>query len=746
MLAIAIVVDDAIVVVEGVHAKLDQGYTSARLASIDAMNELGGAIVSITLVMMAVFVPVSFMGGTAGTFYRQFGMTMAIAIGLSALNALTLSPALCAVLLKPHKQEGSEDIPPLKERMKTAYKTAHTTMINRYTEAIGKMLHPGITLTFTLVAILGMIFGLFNINPIITAIFILLSILALIGMSTNKFKNRFNDTYESILKRYKKRVLFFIQKKWLSMGLVVASIVLLMFFMNTTPTGMVPNEDTGTLMGAVTLPPGTSQDHSEEILARVDSLIASDPAVASRTLISGFSFIGGQGPSYGSFIIKLKDWDDRSMIQNSDVVVGSLYMRAQKIIKEAQVLFFAPPMIPGYSASTDIEVNMQDKTGGDLNKFFDVVNDYTAALEARPEINSAKTTFNPNFPQYMIDIDAAACKKAGISPSDILTTMQGYYGGLYASNFNRFGKMYRVMIQAEPEATKNLESLNSIKIRNGNEMAPISQFVSIKKVYGPDVISRFNLYTSIKVMVAPASGYTSGQALQAIAEVAKENLPAGYGYELGGMAREEASTSGSSTGIIFILCFVFVYLLLSAQYESYILPLSVLLSVPFGLLGSFLFVNGFAALGSIPALKMILGTMSNDIYMQIALIMLMGLLAKNAILIVEFALDRRKQGMSISWAAVLGAAARLRPILMTSLAMIVGLIPLMLAMGVGAHGNRTLGASAIGGMLIGMIFQIFIVPVLFVVFQWLQEKFKPIEWENVDDTEVEPEIEQYTRK
>ena len=747
VLAIAIVVDDAIVVVEGVHAKLDQGYTSARLASIDAMNELGGAIVSITLVMMAVFVPVSFMGGTAGTFYRQFGMTMAIAIGLSALNALTLSPALCAVLLKPHKKEdGTTEDSTLKERMKVAYTAAHTTMINRYTEAIGKMLHPGITLTLTLIAILGMIFGLFSINPIVTAIFVVLSILALIGMSTKKFKNRFNDTYESILKRYKKRVLFFIQKKWLSMGLVVASIAILVFFMNTTPTGMVPNEDTGTLMGAVTLPPGTSQDRSEEILARVDSLIASDPAVLSRTMISGFSFIGGQGPSYGSFIIKLKDWDERSMIQNSDVVVGSLYMRAQKIIKEAQVLFFAPPMIPGYSASTDIEVNMQDKTGGDLNKFFDVVNDYTAALEARPEINSAKTSFNPNFPQYMIDIDAAACKKAGISPSDILTTMQGYYGGLYASNFNRFGKMYRVMIQAEPEATKNLESLNSIKIRNGNEMAPISQFVSVKKVYGPDVIGRFNLYTSIKVMVAPASGYTSGQALQAIAEVAKENLPTGYGYELGGMAREEASTSGSSTGIIFILCFVFVYLLLSAQYESYILPLSVLLSVPFGLLGSFLFVNGFAALGNIPALKMILGTMSNDIYMQIALIMLMGLLAKNAILIVEFALDRRKQGMSISWAAVLGAAARLRPILMTSLAMIVGLIPLMLAMGVGAHGNRTLGASAIGGMLIGMIFQIFIVPVLFVVFQWLQEKFKPIEWESVDNTEVEPEIEQYTRK
>ena len=746
VLAIAIVVDDAIVVVEGVHAKLDQGYTSARLASIDAMNELGGAIVSITLVMMAVFVPVSFMGGTAGTFYRQFGMTMAIAIGLSALNALTLSPALCAVLLKPHKKEdGTTEDSTLKERMKVAYTAAHTTMINRYTEAIGKMLHPGITLTFTLIAILGMIFGLFSINPIVTAIFVVLSILALIGMSTKKFKNRFNDTYESILKRYKKRVLFFIQKKWLSMGLVVASIAILVFFMNTTPTGMVPNEDTGTLMGAVTLPPGTSQDRSEKILARVDSLIASDPAVLSRTMISGFSFIGGQGPSYGSFIIKLKDWDERSMIQNSDVVVGSLYMRAQKIIKEAQVLFFAPPMIPGYSASSDIELNMQDKTGGDLNHFFDVVKDYNAALEARPEINSAKTSFNPNFPQYMLDIDAAACKKAGISPSDILSTMQGYFGGLYASNFNSFGKMYRVMVQAEPEATKNLESLSSIKVRNGNEMAPITQFVSIKKVYGPDIISRFNLYTSMKVMVAPASGYTSGQALAAIAEVAKENLPAGFAYELGGMAREEAETSGSTTGLIFVLCFVFVYLLLSAQYESYILPLAVLLSIPFGLLGSFLFVNGMSAIGNISILKMIMGSMSNDIYMQIALIMLMGLLAKNAILIIEFALDRRKMGMSITWAAVLGAAARLRPILMTSLAMIVGLIPLMLASGAGANGNRTLGTSAIGGMLIGMILQIFIVPALFVAFQYLQEKIKPMEWTDVDNSDAEPEIEQYTK-
>ena len=592
VLAIAIVVDDAIVVVEGVHAKLDQGYKSSREASIDAMSELGGAIVSITLVMMSVFIPVSFMGGTAGTFYRQFGLTMAISIGFSALNALTLSPALCAIFLKPH--------------------------------SLGEHASKKMSLV-------------------------------------DRFHTSFNAAYDSLLKSYKKRVVFFIHKKWLSMGLVAGSIALLVFFMNVTPTGMVPNEDTGTIMGAVTLPPGTSQERAMEVLNKVDSLVAADPAVESRTIISGFGFIGGQGPSYGSVIIKLKDWEERSMTQNSDMVVATLFMRAQKVIKDAQVLFFAPPMIPGYSISSDIELNMQDKTGGDLNHFFDVVNAYTAELEKRPEISRAQTTFNPSFPQYQLDIDAAACKKAGISPSDILTTMQGYFGGLYASNFNRFGKMYRVMVQAEPDATKNMEALNSIKIRNGNEMAPITQFVTLKKVYGPDIISRFNLYTSMKVMVAPASGYTSGQALQAIAEVAKSN-----GYELGGMAREEASTSGSSTGIIFILCFVFVYLLLSAQYESYILPLAVLLSVPFGLMGSFVFVNGFAALGSIPALKMILGSMSNDIYMQIALIMLMGLLAKNAILIVEFALDRRKQGMSISWAAVLGAAARLRPILMTS--------------------------------------------------------------------------------
>ena len=742
VLAIAIVVDDAIVVVEGVHAKLDQGYKSAREASIDAMSELGSAIVSITLVMMSVFIPVSFMSGTAGTFYRQFGLTMAIAIGFSALNALTLSPALCALFLKPHNSEAT-----LKERMGTAYKESRRILVARYADALGRWMNPKIVILFTIIAILGMIFGLFSFSehPVLCILMIVISVLAFAGMTTDKFKDSFNKSYNSLLAKYKKRVVAFIHKRWLSMGLVAGAIALLVVFMSITPTGMVPNEDTGTIMGSVTLPPGTSQERAQEVLTKVDSLIAADPAVQSRTVISGFSFIGsGQGPSYGSIIIKLKDWEERTTQQSSDIVVASLFMRSQKLFKDAQVLFFAPPMIPGYSISTDIELNMQDKTGGSLDHFFQVVNDYIAALQKRPEINSASTNFNPSFPQYQMDIDAAACKKAGISPSDILTTMQGYFGGIYASNFNSFGKMYRVMIQAEPDATKNLESLNSIKVRGSDgEMAPISQFVSMKKIYGPDVISRFNLYTSIQVMVSPAAGYSSGQALQAIAEVADQDLPAGFGYELGGMAREEAQTT-NTTGIIFVLCLVFVYLLLSAQYESYLLPLAVLLSIPCGLLGSFLFVNGFSALGSIPALKMILGTMSNDIYMQIALIMLMGLLAKNAILIVEFALDRRKQGMSISWAAVLGASARLRPILMTSLAMIIGLLPLMFAFGVGAHGNRTLGASAIGGMLIGMIFQIFIVPVLFVIFQWLQEKVKPMEWDSLDESEVEAEIEQYT--
>lgn len=671
VLAIAIVVDDAIVVVEGVHAKLDQGYKSAKKASIAAMGELGGAIMSITLVMMAVFIPVSFMSGTSGTFYRQFGLTMAIAIGLSALNALTLSPALCAILLKPHDPDAKKK----------------STFISRFHVA-------------------------------------------------------FNASYDRLLKKYKKGTVHFIHKPWLTLGLVGASIALLLFFMKITPTGLVPNEDTGTIMAVVDLPPGTSQDRTEAVLMQVDSLIASNPAIASRTMISGYSFIGGQGPSYGSFICKLKDWDERSVEQRSDFVSGMLYLKAREVIKDARVLLFAPPMIPGYSVSNGFELNLQDKTGGSLDKFYEVAQTFIEKLQERPEIAQAQTSFNPRFPQYMIDIDAAACKKAGLSPSDILATLQGYYGGLYASNFNSFGKLYRVMIQADPSSRTNVESLQSIKVRNGDEMAPITQFMTMKKIYGPDNINRFNMFTSMTVNGSPADGYSSGQAIKAMEEVAQQYLPTGYGYEFSGMTREEQSASGSTTTLIFILCFAFVYLLLSAQYESYILPLAVLLSVPFGLAGSFLFIHG---MGLINNILPILGAAANNIYVQIALIMLIGLLAKNAILIVEFALERRKMGMSITWAAVLGAGARLRPILMTSLAMIIGLLPLMFAFGVGANGNRSLGTTAIGGMLIGMIFQLFVVPALFVIFQYLQEKITPMVWEDIDNTDAETEIEQYSK-
>lgn len=656
VLAIAIVVDDAIVVVEGVHAKLDQGCQSARKASIDAMSELGGAIVSITLVMMAVFIPVSFMTGTSGTFYRQFGLTLAIAIGLSAINALTLSPALCALFLKPHD--------PNKEEKKTF---------------------------------------------------------------VTRFHNGFNAAYSTLLQKYKKSVLFFVQHRWIAFGGVALGVFLLVFLMKVTPTGLVPNEDTGTVFAVLDMPPGTSQERTQKALLQLDSLIAANPAVKSRTTITGYSFIAGQGNTYGTIIVKLKDWAEREDIEKSDLnsVIGSLYVQAKMGISDANVLIFGPPMIPGYSLSNGFELNLQDKTGGDLDRFFEIANQFLAKLNQRPEIAAARTSFNPTFPQYMIDIDAAKCKQAGISPRDILTTLQGYYGGLYASNFNSFGKLYRVMIQADPSARISPETLNQIKVRNGSEMAPITQFMSLRKIYGPDNINRFNMYTSMTVNGSVAEGYSSGEAIQAIREVAAETLPQGYGFEFSGMSREEANTGTSTTALIFVLCMVFVYLLLSAQYESYILPLAVLLSIPFGLAGSFIFAQFMGV--------------DNNIYMQVGLIMLIGLLAKNAILIVEFAVDRRRQGMSILWSAIAGSAARLRPILMTSLAMVIGLLPMMFASGVGANGNSTIGTSAIGGMLIGMLTQIFIVPVLFVAFQSLQERFTPMEVEPADIIDAEME-------
>lgn len=661
VLAIAIVVDDAIVVVEGVHAKLDQGYKSPRKAAIDAMSELSGAIVSITLVMMSVFIPVSFMTGTSGTFYRQFGLTMAFAIGFSAINALTLSPALCAMLLKPHKEEGNKK----------------SSFIDRFHIA-------------------------------------------------------FNAAYNSMLGKYKNGVAHFVHHKKLSTIGVVAGIAVLIFLMNITPTGFVPNEDTGTIMVAADLQPGTSQERTEEVMAQIDQILGAQPAMQSRTQIIGFSFLGGQGNTYGSFICKLKPWDERTekgMDANS--VIGAIYAQCATQVKDARVLCFAPPMIPGYSISNGFELNLQDKTGGSLDDFYQVAQEFIAELLKRPEIAQASTTFNPNFPQYRVDVDVAKCKQAGISPSDVLTALQGYLGGLYSSNFNRFGKLYRVMIQATPEARVSPESLNNIKIRNGSEMAPITNFITLQKVYGPDNIKRFNMYTSMSINGSPADGYSSGEAIKAIQEVAAQTLPVGYGYEFSGMTREEQSSSSGTTAIIFVLCLVFVYLLLSAQYESYILPLSVILSIPFGLAGSFIFA-------------WIMGV-ENNIYLQIALIMLIGLLAKNAILIVEFALDRRRTGMPIINAAIDGAAARLRPILMTSLAMVIGLLPMMFASGVGANGNTTLGAGAVGGMLIGMICQIFIVPALFVVFQTIQERFKPLVWDDLDNKDVISEIEQYAK-
>lgn len=662
ILAIAIVVDDAIVVVEGVHAKLDQGYQSARQASIDAMSELSGPIISITLVMMSVFIPVSFIGGTSGTFYRQFGLTMAIAIGISAVNALTLSPALCVLFLKPHTEEGEKK-------------------------------H-------------GFI---------------------------HRFHIAFNTAYDHMSEKYKNGVQFITRHHWITFAAVIASLLVLVLLMRSTPTALVPDEDTGTIFATVDMPPATSQERTAEVMNRLDSLIASNPAIESRTEITGYSFLAGQGSSYGTFICRLKNWSDRGKGEDATSIVGRLYVQAAIQIKDARILFFAPPMIPGYSVTNGLEINLEDRTGGDLDKFYGVAQEFLAALSQRPEIAMAQTSFNPSFPQYMVEIDVARCMQAGISPSDILTTLQGYYGGIYASNFNRFGKLYRVMIQAPPNSRLNPESLNQVKIRNSdNEMAPITQFIDLRKVYGPDNITRFNLFTSITVNGSLSAGTSSGTGIRAVEEVAAQTLPTGYSYEFSGMTREEQSSGSNTTLIVFALCLIFVYLLLSAQYESYILPLTVILSIPFGLMGSFLFAK-------------IMGH-DNNIYMQIALIMLMGLLAKNAILITEFALDRRRTGMGIAWSAVLGAAARLRPILMTSLALVIGLLPLMFAHGVGANGNSTLGAASVGGMFIGMLCQIFIVPGLFVVFEYLQEKVKPLEIDDTDNSDAQPEIEQYSKK
>ncbi len=682
LLAIAIVVDDAIVVVEAVHAKLDQGYKSAMTASIDAMNEISGAIISITLVMASVFIPVSFIGGTSGTFYREFGVTMAVSIFISALNALTLSPALCAIFLKPHDKDGHE------KKM---------SMVDR-------------------------------------------------------FHASFNAAYDKVLAKYKGNVEKLVRKPISVITTVILAIVVLVVTFSTTKTGLVPDEDTGTIFCTISMPPATSVARTKQVISQVDSILAADPAIKNREQIQGYNFIAGSGSDQATFIIKLKSFEERQKgfwwklsglwegdgiyrfflnPYESTGVLAQIYLKTAHI-KDAQILAFAPPMIPGFSANSGVSIVMQDRTGGDLSKFFGIVKDYLAELNKRPEFQTAQTSYNPNYPQYMVHVDVAKCKKAGISPTTVLTTLQGYYGGLYASNFNSYGKLYRVMVQGSPETRMTPESLKSVYVRTPGGMSPVEEFCRLERVYGPSNINRFNLFTSINVTATVANGYSTGEAIKAAQEVAADILPTGYTYEYQGLTREEAKAS-NTTGIIFLLCFVFIYLILSAQYESYILPLAVVLSVPFGLAGCFLFTMMFGH--------------SNDIYMQISLIMLIGLLAKNAILIVQFALERRELGMAITWSAILGAAARLRPILMTSLAMIIGLLPMMFASGVGKNGNQTLGAAAVGGMLLGTLFQIVVVPGLFVIFQSLQEKFRPMKFEgDEENTDVATEISQYAHR
>lgn len=730
VLAIAIVVDDAIVVVEAVHAKLDEGYESAKVASIDAMNDIAGALVSITLVMMLVFIPVSFMGGTSGVFYRQFGLTMAMAIFLSAVNALTLTPALCAIFLKPHKADGT--LAPLSDRMKEAYSAAGEAVGNAYKKRTRFSIPPLVTTLLLVAAVVFLVLGWYEFENVIeSTVACAVAVIAVYGMFQRNFIDAFNNVFDKILKGYSKLAGWFIHHKITGFSVVAASIALLVWLMSVTATSLVPNEDTGSLMGVVDMPPATSMERTVSVMNKVDSIAGTIPAISIRNAISGYSFVAGQGNTYGSFIIKLKPWNERDEKTESSQDVLAQLMQKCSEIKDGRIMFFQPPMISGYSVSNGFEVKLQDKTGGDINQFFKVYQGFIAALNARPEISMAYSTFNPSFPQYMVELDVAKIKKAGLTQNVILQTLQAYYGGMYVSNFNKFGKLYRVMMQASPEARVSPETLKNVKVRNGSGMAPIDNFVTLTRVYGPDVINRFNMFTTISVTGNPSPGVSSGQAIAAIEEVAAQTLPIGYGYEYSGLTREEATSSSSSTAYIFGLVLLFVYLLLSAQYESYIIPFAVILSVPFGLMGTFIFAH--------------LMGIDNNIYLQIALIMLIGLLAKNAILIVEFALERRRTGVSIVNAAILGSKARLRPILMTSLAMIIGLLPLMFATGAGANGYNALGTGAIGGMLVGMILQVLVVPALFVAFQIIQEKITPFKWTDTDNSPLASELEQYNR-
>ena len=640
VLVIGTVVDDAIVVVEAVQAKFDEGYKSSYLATIDAMDGITSALVTTTFVFMAVFIPVSFIGGTTGTFYTQFGLTMAAAVAISLLNALTLSPALCALIMTPHQTEG------------------------------------GNKMSFS-----------------------------------SRFHVAFDTAFHRLVMKYKVAVLFMLKRKWLAASLLVVACAGLVILMTTTKTGLVPKEDMGTVFVDVRTSPGNSLQETKAIMDEVDSCIRSIPQIKYYSNVTGNSQLSGQGACNGMFTIRLKDWDERTQKEDAiDEIIDEIHRRTAAI-SSADIMAFTRPMIPGYGVSSGFEIYVQDQKGGTTADLLKYTRQLIDALNKRPEIARATTSFDTKFPQYLVEVDAAVCKRNGVSPSDVLSTLSGYIGGSYASNMNRFSKLYRVMVQASPEFRLDTKALHNIYVRNSSgEMTPINQYLKLTRIYGSEILTRFNLFSAIQVNGTPATGYSSGQAIQAVKEVAAQILPTGYGYEFGGMSREESST-GNTTTLVFVICVVFIYLILCALYESLFVPMAVILSVPFGLAGSFLFAKMFG--------------LENNIYLQTGLIMLIGLLSKTAILLTEYASERRHHGMSIIQAAISAAQVRLRPILMTSLTMIFGMLPMMFSTGVGANGNISIGVGTVGGMLIGTIALLFIVPPLFMVFQYLQEKLMP---------------------
>lgn len=639
VLAIGTIVDDAIIVVEAVQTRFDEGYRSPYKAAVDAMNGISSAIVTSTLVFMAVFVPVSFMGGTSGIFYTQFGVTMAVAVGISAINALTLSPALCALILRPNEEiiEGRKP-----------------------------------------------------------------------GFST-RFRMAFDSSFRRIVQKYKSGVKFFVKRKWVAWASLGFVVVLLFYLMSTTKTGLVPSEDTGSIFVSLDAPAGSTLAETAEIMGQVEKELKDIPQIENFNKVAGFGMGSGSGSSHGMFIVKLKHWDERKGDESSvDAISNEIYRRTAHI-KNATIFVFSPPMISGYGTGNSFELYIQDRSGKGIDALSKVTDDFLAELNKRPEIKMAYTSFSSKFPQYRVDIDEAQCQRAGITTQNVINTLSGYFGSIYASNFNRFTKLYCVIIQAPSDSRNSMQSLDNIYVKTTGGMAPVSQFVKLSKTYGSESLTRFNLFSAINVQGMPADGYSSGDVINAVSEVAARTLPTGYGYEYSGMTREEAQMAGShDTVIIYCICVLFIYLILCALYESLFVPMAVIMSVPFGLAGSFLFARMWG--------------LENNIYLQTGLIMLIGLLSKTAILVTEYATERRKSGMTLTQAAMSAAAVRLRPILMTALTMVFGMLPLMFASGVGANGNRSLGVGVVGGMVIGTVALLFVTPAFFIVSQYVEER------------------------